>query len=124
MSTDFRLLNALNAAFAGLPDCGRNPPGILNDPGDSPACDWFNDACGMIAYAAQSETADMKDVLCDDEVTHEVQGNTVLFTMPRMTIRVPAVNGVGEPIRDADLLTRWVLDEWYLAVSAALRGAK
>jgi hypothetical protein len=111
---------AMAASFQPLTEVG-NPRGT--DPGDVPACDWLDDACGMIAYAAQSQTKDMPAVICDDEVNYEVQGNTVLFSMPRMTIRVPGVAN-GAPIRDADLLKGWALDEWFLAVSAAQRGAK
>jgi hypothetical protein len=100
--------------FALLAEVG-NPRGC--DPEERTTDDSIFDAQGMIAYAAQSATVGMKEVLVDDECIGEVQGDTVLFSMPAITVRVSRV-------QDADLMASWACARWLEAVGAAREAAR
>ena len=81
--------------------------------------DALEDAAGFIATVAANQRVLFTDLLVDEECVAEVVRDEVLFSMPRVTVVLPA-----DKCQYPDQMAKWIADSWYTFAKACFEDLR
>jgi hypothetical protein len=70
-------------------------------------CDVIEDAAGFVSTVAKNQRILFSDLIVDEECIAEIVGDSVHFSMPRVTVVVPL-----DKCQFADQVAKWIADSY------------
>lgn len=81
--------------------------------------DTLEDAAGFISTVAKNQRVFFSDLIVDEECLAEVVGDQVHFSMPRVTVVLPA-----DKCQYPDQVAKWIADSWYTFAKACFEDLR
>jgi hypothetical protein len=81
--------------------------------------DHLDDAAGFISTVAKNQRVLFADLIVDEECVAEVIGDRIHFSMPAVTVVLPA-----DKCQYPDLIAKWVADSWYTFAKACFEDLR